>query len=184
MSHDDPLQLQGGFLVLSPTPKSGLRIVSWNTRGLLRSLPTTESARPQAHVTSLLVEADVLCLQETHGCDEDLQELRCIFLDGSSLVLSVSHETLEALPSSSTEASLHFTTRYSTLFAHVDVTVLFLMSKEIDRLTLINVHQEPLPQGGKLRETRAKVIEKSKSTISTLGFSESVPVALGLSMAQ
>ena len=33
-------------------------------------------------------------------------------------------------------------------------------------------------------ETRAKMIEKSKCTISALGFSEPVPVALGLWMTQ
>ena len=63
-------------------PAKGLRISTWNTRGLLGS--ATQSHRPRErklrHLQKNVEKSDILCLQETHGAIEHLANID-VFLD-------------------------------------------------------------------------------------------------------
>ena len=57
-------------------PAKGLRICSWNTRGLLGSAASSQRPREKLRYHSRIAEkSDILCLQETHVRIEHLANI-------------------------------------------------------------------------------------------------------------
>ena len=76
-----PLQLQRDSLDRNTRvhiPDGGLRCVTWNTRGLIGSVSTSQISRELKlnYFKRLVENNNVICLQEVHGKDEFLQAIQ------------------------------------------------------------------------------------------------------------
>ena len=61
-------------------PDDGLRYVTWNTRGLIGSVTSSQMSRGRTHdyFSQLIENNNIICLQEVHGKDEFLQAFQVL----------------------------------------------------------------------------------------------------------